>query len=276
MNKNKALGKGLSDLMEDIDKENNIKVNLELLKTSPYQPRRNFSESDLKDLSNSIMKNGLMLPIIVREVDGNYEIVAGERRWRASKMAGLNEVPIIIKDLSDEQALEIALIENIQRQDLTSIEKAKGFQVLIDKYNHSQEQISKNIGKTRTYISNLLRLLKLPESVQNLVNESQISMGHARALVEYENAEELARKIVREGLSVRQTEEAVRRAKTTNSSKGEVNHQKKDDDILTIEKSISESLGLPVKIENTKNGGKIIISFGNLTQLDMILKKLDT
>ncbi len=273
--KTRGLGKGLSALMEESEEENLVKIlPLESLNPGVYQPRKKFHDNELRELADSIAKNGLLLPIIARKYKGNLEIVAGERRWRASKIAGLSEIPVIIKELSDQDALELALVENVQRQDLTAIEKAEAFLKLIEEFNYTQDELAKNIGKTRTYITNLLRLLKLPAKIQSMINEGSISMGHARALIEYEEAENLAEKIVREGLSVRQTEEIVRKDKNPSLKKEKITI-KKDSDIEAIEESISRFLGMTVKIENTKNGGRVIINFSNLNQLDMILKKLN-
>ena len=225
-----------------------------------------------------------MQPIVVRlspEHADKYEIIAGERRWRAAQLAGLTEVPVIIRDIDDQQALELALIENIQRQDLTPLEEAAGYQRLIDEFSHTQEELAKTVGKSRSHVANLLRLLTLPESIKVLLDEDKISMGHARALLNVPNPEELASEVVKRGLNVRQTENIARtgiinsdQAPSPKSFKQQHQPREKDPDILALESTLSESLGLNVSIEDNGQSGKIIISYDSLSQLDNILKRL--
>jgi ParB family chromosome partitioning protein len=250
-----------------------------------YQPRTQFSDQALSELAESIRKNGIMQPIIVRpspKNKGKYEIVAGERRWRAAQLAFLNEVPVIIRDIPDKQALELALVENIQRQDLSPIEEANGYQRLIEEFDYTQEELATTIGKSRSHITNLLRLLSLPDEIREMLEKNDLSMGHARALIGVPNAVELARDIVKRGLNVRQVEQVSRevqgvekrstpRATSKPTYKAPIN---KDPDIMALEESLSENLGLKVSINDRGQNGDIVISYDSLSQLDEILRRL--
>lgn len=299
---NKGLGRGLSALMgEDYSqtvspeqksqKTSSTSSNtlpLEAIHSGKFQPRTKFTEEYLNELADSIEKNGVMQPIIVRPSkgqNGKYEIIAGERRWRASKLAKLTEIPAIIREIDDDLALELALVENIQRQDLTPLEEAAGYQRLIEEFNYTQEQLAQTIGKSRSHISNLLRLLSLPDKIKTYLNNDELSMGHARALLTVEHPIILADQVVREGLNVRQTEDLVRggspnppkpdsRPKAS-KPRNTADTAEKDDDIIALEETLSNNMGLKVSI-NTRSGqsGEVVIQYDSLGQLDEILRRL--
>jgi ParB family chromosome partitioning protein len=253
-----------------------------------YQPRTQFSHEAIAELAESIRKNGIMQPIIVRvsgKIEGKYEIVAGERRWRASQEAGLEQVPVIIRDIPDKQALELALVENIQRQDLSPVEEANGYQRLIEEFEYTQEELSSVIGKSRSHIANLLRLLSLPEPIREMLEKNTLTMGHARALIGVPGAVEMAEEIARRGLNVRQVEQLVRDRQGV--EKRSINRAgrpaqptqggyvaPKDPDIIALEESLSENLGLRVAINDRGQSGEIILSYDSLSQLDGILRRL--
>ena len=289
------LGRGLAALIgddaafelgdkQDASKRGIKEVPIEFLRPNPFQPRHVFREEDLADLSDSIREKGVLQPIVVRPLSGDgetYEIVAGERRWRASQRAQLHEVPVIVKELDDQESLEIAIIENVQRADLNAIEEALGYQRLIEQFAYTQDQLSKIIGKSRSHVANLLRLLGLPDSVRELIAEGKLSGGHARALVGQPDADELARKIIAEGLSVRGAEALVRGDKAPakksggSKKKGSVTAQMKDADTRALEKNISDALGLAVSVNHTgEEGGDVVISYLTLEQLDEICRRL--
>lgn len=287
----KGLGKGLSALMsedysatmsEEPPQGGALKISQ--IVSGRYQPRHKFSEQYLQELADSIRKNGIMQPILVRRTEsGQYEIIAGERRWRAAGMAGLTDVPVIIKDIDDKQALELALIENIQRQDLTPLEEASGYQRLMDEFSYTQEELAGTVGKSRSHVANLLRLLSLPEKIKAYLDDDKLSMGHARALLNAKDAELLADEVVRRGLNVRQTEHLCRSGlpsgkeagvPTSRSSNRPSTARDKDPDILALEETLSENLGLKVSINDEGQQGQIIISYESLSQLDDILRRL--
>lgn len=282
----RGLGRGLSALMADVGVPGNelqpaanrpeAVVPIERIKPNPHQPRRHFSDEHLRDLSNSIREKGVIQPLIVRRApngDDGFQIVAGERRWRAAQLAQVHELPVIVRDLDDTETLEIAIIENIQRADLNAIEEAAGYRQLMDRFGHTQEKLAEALGKSRSHIANFLRLLVLPDSVREMVSRGELSAGHARALIPTDNPEELARLVVAKGLSVRETERLVK-AQQENKEKpnGHVNGTKaeKDSDTRVLEQDISAALGLKVAI-NHKSGqesGSLTISYRNLEQLD--------
>ncbi len=290
--KPRGLGRGLSALMADVSQDSGIQepsisrrldqtVPIEKLKANPNQPRRTFNQGDLDDLAASIKEKGILQPLIVRPISGgDYEIVAGERRWRAAQISQLHDVPVLVRDLDDTEVLEIAIIENIQRADLNAVEEAAGFRQLMDKFGHTQEKLAAALGKSRSHIANLLRLLSLPEDVQELVVAGDLSAGHARALITSENPSELAKIVVRDGLSVRATEALVKRqqqpdtpANTTPKAKptGE-----KDADTRALERDLSAILAMKVAI-NHKAGtemGQVTLTYENLDQLDDLCAKL--
>lgn len=251
-----------------------------------YQPRTRFDEEALSELADSIQKNGIMQPVIVRPSEtqpGKYEIVAGERRWRAAKIAGLDQLPVIIRGVTDQQALELALVENIQRQDLSPLEEAAGYQRLIEEFNYTQDELASTVGKSRSHVANLLRLLALPEEVKALLESGKLTMGHARALLTAPDPVALAHDIAKRGLNVRQAEEASRMAqgvqKRTVRRAGSPPYQMpanvyKDPDIIALEESLSENLGLRVSINDRGQTGEIVLAYTSLAQLDEILRKL--
>lgn len=265
-------------------------VSVTKLHSGKYQPRTQFDEGMLTELAESINKNGIMQPIIARPSDkyaGKFEIIAGERRWRASKIAGLTEVPVIVRDISDKQALELALVENIQRQDLSPLEEAGGFQRLIEEFDYTQEELAGTVGKSRSHIANMLRLLSLPEEIKSMLNSGELSAGHARAILNAPDAVELAKEIAKRGLNVRQAEEASRRlqghekrsAPRANSPRGGsqsyAQNGPKDPDIMALEESLSENLGLRVSINDRGQSGEIVLAYDSLSQLDNILRRLN-
>jgi len=274
--KKKSLGRGLSALFGDQPSVKNTfeindinKVSISDLSRNPYQPREVFNELKLEELSNSIKKNGIIQPIVVRanksEPD-KYEIVAGERRWLAAQMAGLHEVPINVLDLNDAESLEVAIVENIQRDDLNPIEEARGYKRLSDDFKYDHESISKLMCKSRSYISNILRLLSLPEDVISMIQEGTLSSGQARPLIGLYNASEIAEEIVLKSYSARKVEYLVKSKKSSKS--GEKNY---DANILKAQERIEKILGLKVNIINKKNNsGKITIEYKDLEQFDFI------
>ena len=273
MNKiKKGLGRGLSSLIGETKVENKTN-NLSLADIVPnkYQPRKNFDEENLNDLVNSIKERGVIQPIIVRKSNTNnskYEIIAGERRWLAAQKAGLHEIPVVVTDADDLKSLEFAIVENVQRHDLNPLEEAQGYKRLIDEFSYDQDKVSKFIGKSRSYISNSLRLLNLPKEVLSYVEQKKISAGHAKILVGLENALFLANKFIEKKLSVRQAENLVKVLKKSkkNSSK------KIDPNILELENSISDKIGLNVSIKNSKNNkGVISFYYKELEQLNKII-----
>ncbi len=268
----KGLGRGLSSLLGDNTKK--IETNKILIKDlvrNKFQPRKHFSKESLEELTNSIKEQGIIQPIVVRpnkSEEGKYEIIAGERRWLASQNAGLHEVPVVILDVDDVKSLEFAIVENVQRQDLNPIEEAKGYQKLIDDFNYNQEKLSKFIGKSRSYIANSLRLLALPEEVITMVENGNLSVGHARSLIGLNNSIELAKKIIQKKLSVRQSEVLVRQFRDKKFKL----ISKKDSNILDLQKTLEEKTGLNVSINNKKNNtGKIIFEYQDLDQLDKLI-----
>jgi ParB family transcriptional regulator, chromosome partitioning protein len=288
MSKRTGLGRGLSALMGEISNDTapdstsgeHQHIALDKLVPGLYQPRKFFYEEDLQELSDSIKQNGVLQPLIVRPLnDGIYQIIAGERRWRASKLAGLTTVPVLVKNLTDKEALEFAIIENIQRQDLNPLEEAEGYMRLMEEFSYTQEALGKSLGKSRSHIANLLRLLTLPDEIKEYIYDGSLSMGHARTLVNAENNVEVAKHIIKEGLNVRQVEQLLRNGQPSKKSKtpsaGKViNEVEKDEDIASLEKSLSESLGMKVKIEDGARGGKVTIQFNTVGELDAILQRL--
>ena len=283
--KPRGLGRGLSALMADVNLEptastekstRNVEVfvPIEKVVANPEQPRRQFVQVDLDDLTASIKEKGVLQPLIVRPRDGGmYEIVAGERRWRASQAAQLHEVPVLIRDYSDLEVMEVALIENIQRADLNALEEAQSYKLLMEKFGHTQEKMAEALGKSRSHIANLVRLLHLPDDVQILVQERKLSAGHARALITSDNASELAKKIVRGGLSVRATESLVKKDAAGDAPRAKRVPKKlndKDADTRALENDLSAIIRMAVSIDHKAGGesGTVTISYENLDQLD--------
>ena len=274
MNKiKKGLGRGLSSLIGETKVENKTN-NLSLAEIIPnkYQPRKNFDEENLNDLVNSIKERGVIQPIIVRKSNTNnsqYEIIAGERRWLAAQRAGLHEIPVVVTDADDLKSLEFAIVENVQRHDLNPLEEAQGYKRLIDEFSYDQDKVSKFIGKSRSYISNSLRLLNLPKEVLDFVEKKKITAGHAKILVGLDNATFLANKFIEKNLSVRQAEKLVKMFRKTGKSRS----TRKDPNIEELEHSISEKIGLSVSIKNSKNNkGVISFYYKELDQLNKIIE----
>jgi ParB family chromosome partitioning protein len=290
MAKNRVLGRGLSALISENKMEYNaqasaeepkITLPIESIYSNDMQPRKKFSEEQLKELSESIRRNGVITPILVRPTNmpGRYQIVAGERRWRASKLAGLSSLPVVVKEISDKESLEIALIENMQREDLSILEEAEGLRLLIEEYSYTQEQLAQAVAKSRSHVANLLRLLSLPGQVKKYINEGKLTMGHARALVNSERAIEIAETVIKEGFNVRQTEKLVSEFQETKSKKPKSKKNVSNDiheDLRGLEEALSKNLGMKVKIEDGDKGGKVTIHFNNLEQLDKVLQKLNS
>ena len=273
MNKiKKGLGRGLSSLIGETKVENKTnKLNLSEIIPNKYQPRKNFDEDNLVDLSNSIKERGVIQPIIVRKSNNNdakYEIIAGERRWLAARKAGLHDIPVVVTEADDLKSLEFAIVENVQRHDLNPLEEAQGYKRLIDEFSYDQEKVSKFIGKSRSYITNSLRLLSLPQPVLQYIEEKKISAGHAKILVGLDNAEFIASKIIEKKLSVRQAENFVKifKKKKVSISKS------MDPNIQSLERSVSDKIGLTVSIKNNKrNKGTITFSYHDIDQLNKII-----
>ena len=268
----KGLGRGLSSLLGDSSKKiETNKISIKDLTGNKFQPRKNFSKESLEELTNSIKEQGVIQPIVVRpdkSHEGKYEIIAGERRWIASQNAGLHEVPVVILNVDDVKSLEFAIVENVQRQDLNPIEEARGYQKLIDDFNYNQEKLSKFIGKSRSYIANSLRLLSLPEEVLLLVQQGDLSAGHARSLIGLNNSVLIAKQIIQKKLSVRQSEVLVRQFRDKKFKLV----SKKDSNILDLQKDLEQKTGLIVSINNKKNNtGIISFDYTNLEQLDRLI-----
>lgn len=254
-------------------------VPIEFLEPNPYQPRQRFDEDDLQSLVESIKSQGVLQPILVRpspETTGRYQIIAGERRWRASQLAKLHNVPIVVRELDDRTTLEVALVENIQRQDLNAIEESEAYRRLMDEFGHTQEVLAEAVGKSRSHIANSLRLLSLPQVVQGLVERGDLSAGHARALVGSPDAEKLAATIVKKGLNVRQTERLVKTGKPGGKGAGRLppKGMAKDADTLALERNLSNVLGLKVGIEFDGSNGTLTIRYDTLEQLDDVIQRL--
>jgi ParB family chromosome partitioning protein len=293
-NKRKNLGRGLAALLGDeeddeqdyasLDKVRASRtVPIEQLQANRFQPRRMFDEEALQALTESIKAQGLLQPILVRRRDddpNSYEIIAGERRWRAAQQAQLHEVPVVVRDMADREALEIAIVENVQRRDLTPLEESEGYQRLMDEFQHTQEDLARVVGKSRSHIANMLRLLQLPDSVKQLVQGGEISAGHARALLNADDSEALAKEVAKKGLSVRETERLAQQVKQ--AAKGHAGQKtkskaapQKDPDTRQLEDDLSSLLGLKVNIEFHGQGGTLTVHYKTLDQLDDVLNRLN-
>ena len=290
----KGLGRGLSSFLDvdsfdeiveisnpekEVSKASNSSnfLPIEHLVPNQNQPRKNFSEDELKSLASSISETGIIQPILVRKNNSFYEIVAGERRWRAAQLAKIHEVPVLIKELTNEEVVKISIVENIQRVDLNPIEEANSYHQLIRDFGYTQEKVSSSLGKSRSYIANSLRLLSLPESIIKFLEEGKLTSGHARALVGVKNSELLAKKIIEEGLSVRDTENIVKKGIDQSNKRIEKKSSiKKDVDTLNLEQDLKMALGLKTVIDHNENsgGGSIIIKYRDLEQLDEFCSKI--
>ena len=288
--KKRGLGRGLKSLfgdplvLEDTHETTKVSSSSKLVPISDldrnkFQPRMIFDSEKISELASSIAENGLIQPIVVRPNKKNsskFEIIAGERRWLAAQQAGLHEVPVVVLDLNDNQSLEVAIVENIQREDLNSIEEAKAYEKLVQEFKYDHEKLSKFVGKSRSHISNTLRLLTLPREVTKMVEDGKLTAGQVRPLVGRSNAVELANQIYKEKLSARSIENLVRRDKDRETNKNDT-RAKIDSNILSAQKQIEESIGLKVNIVNKKNNtGKIIIEYKNLDQFDLVSDRLKT
>jgi ParB family transcriptional regulator, chromosome partitioning protein len=278
-----GLGRGLSSLLGEVARETPVAgggrgsvqmMPVASMEPHPGQPRRYFDEDALAELAESIGARGLIQPIVVRPHGHRYQIVAGERRWRAAQKARLHEVPVIVRDFDDAETLEVALLENIQRQDLNAIEEAEAYQKLIDEFGHSQEELGRLVHKSRSHVANLLRLLGLPEAVRDMVASGALSMGHARALVSAQDPESLAQEVVKRGLSVRETERLVQSSRPRKSREAPIEYKGADADIAALERQLGDLLGLSVSIRHRPDGGAVTLAYSSLDQLDMICQRL--
>jgi ParB family chromosome partitioning protein len=282
-----GLGRGLSSLLGEVAQETPVDgaagsgarggvqmIAVASIEPHPGQPRRIFKEEALAELAESIKARGVIQPIVVRPHNGRYQIVAGERRWRAAQKARLHEIPAIVRDFDDTETLEVALIENIQRQDLNAIEEAQGYRRLVEDYGHTQEELGRLVHKSRSHIANLLRLLDLPIGVQELVGEGKLSMGHARALIPADDPETLADEVVKRGLSVRETEKLVRGGRPRQLRLGPIEYKGGNADVAALERQLGDMLGLNVTIRHTPKGGTVALGYSTLDQLDMICQRL--
>jgi ParB family transcriptional regulator, chromosome partitioning protein len=287
------LGRGLAALIGDVGEETKKSTTqsggrtqrrapVEFLRPNPRNPRRDFADAELDELAASLREKGIIQPIVVRPVRGSndrFEIIAGERRWRAAQRAGLHDVPIVAVDVTEDEALQLAIIENVQRTDLNAIEEATGYQALIGDFRHSHDEIAKTVGKSRVHITNTLRLLKLPEKVQTLVRSGKVSAGHARVLIGRSDAEELAQKIVEMGLSVRQVEEWGRAGKENGKAPppppGKLRGASKDADTVALERRVTDALGLEVTIDHRGEAGVVHVRYRSLDQLDEVVRRLE-
>ena len=285
----RGLGRGLSALMADVqaDERNegavpaaaDRKIPIEKLVPNPDQPRRSFADENLQELAASIREKGIIQPLIVRKNPNNtdtYQIVAGERRWRAAQAAQLHELPVVVRDFSDTEVLEIAIIENIQRADLNPVDEASGYKQLMDRFGHTQDKLSAALGKSRSHIANLLRLLNLPKEVQTYLVSGQLTAGHARALVGHDHAVSLAREVIQRGLSVRETEKLAKKSPAIKKRAVPGAVVPKDADTVQIENELSAALGMKVTIDHPagSDGGEMVIGYKSLEQLDDLMRVL--
>jgi ParB family chromosome partitioning protein len=285
------LGRGLAALIGDVGDESAAlertrsqrRVPIEFLKPNPRNPRRHFADAELEELAASIKERGIIQPILVRTARGaadNYEIIAGERRWRAAQRAGLHEVPVVVIEATDAEALQLAIIENVQRADLNALEEAEGYRALMEEFHNSQEDIARIVGKSRSYIANTLRLLKLPDAVKDHIQTGKLTAGHARMLIGEPNAEQLAEDIVARDLNVREVE-AMARERAKKSGKKQAGGKRahgavKDADTLAAEKRLTDALGLTVSIDERRGGGGTLsIRYRDVDQLDDVIRRLE-
>jgi ParB family chromosome partitioning protein len=271
---NKKLGRGLGSLLSSVSKEDKgFKfINTSEIQANQNQPRKNFKKEELQELANSIKSQGILQPIVVRLVKNNqYEIIAGERRWRGAQIAGIHEIPALIKNMSDETVQEVALIENIQRENLNAVEEARAYKVILNNKNTDYEKLSQSVGKSKSHISNMIRLLELDEEILNFIVSGKLTMGHARALIGVPNAVDLAKEIINKKLSVRQTEKNTSAFKKIKNKKN-----LKDPNILDLERELSEKIGLKTSIHFNEEGssGSLTLYYSDLDQLDGIMQRL--
>lgn len=282
----RGLGRGLSALLGDVPSVQETQgqrgngarlVAIDLLGPNPFQPRRQFDETDLRELTESVRANGILQPIVVRpdpRGQGRFQIVAGERRWRSAQRAGLHEVPVVVRDFTDDQSLEVAIVENVQRAGLNSIEEALGYQALIDRFSYTQDKLAENVGKSRSHIANTLRLLHMPQSVQAHLAAGRITAGHARAVAMGADPESIVEQVVARGLSVRDTEALARKSAEAPATARPRRTGGKDSDTQALENDLSEALGLKVEILDRNGAGEVRIRYATLEQLDEICRRL--
>ena len=281
----RRLGRGLAALIGEIDRPTTPQaaapradgvLPIEMVVANPRNPRRTFGENDLTDLAQSIREHGVVQPVIVRpgRLDGTYEIIAGERRWRAAQRAGVTQLPVLIREVDDRVALELAIVENVQRADLNPVEEAMGYQQLIDEHSYTQADLGQVIGKSRSHVANTLRLLKLPTIIQDMLTSGTLSAGHARTLVTAADPSGLAKRIVEEGLSVRQAEAMSQTPEAKTPAPSKTNDNSKDADTLALEKLLSDQTGLRVSIQHREKGGEVKIAYRSLDQLDELCRRL--
>jgi ParB family transcriptional regulator, chromosome partitioning protein len=284
----RRLGRGLAALIGDVAEEPSAerprgsrRLPTGSLRPNPHNPRRTFSETELEELAASLRERGIIQPIVVRQTrsaTGDYEIIAGERRWRAAQRAGLHEVPVVVIEATDAEALQLAIIENVQRADLNALEEAQGYRALIDEFSNSQEDIAKIVGKSRSYVANTLRLLKLSDTVKAYIHTGKLTAGHARMLIGEPNADALAEEIIARELNVREVEAMAReRAQKNGGKKGKGRARGvavKDADVLAFEKRVSDATGLVVSIDHRTDRGTLTIRYNNLEQLDDLVQRL--
>ena len=282
------LGRGLAALMGDVSAEGAIerprgqrKIPTSSLQPNPRNPRRAFASAELDELTASLRERGIIQPIVVRPTRGvadAYEIIAGERRWRAAQRAGLHEVPVVIVEASDAESLQLAIIENVQRADLNPLEEAEGYRALIRDFSHSQDDVARMVGKSRSHVANTLRLQTLPDGVKEHLNSGRLSAGQARALVGHHDAERLADEIVARGLNARQVEEIARETGKKKGRQQKTGHKAraaKNADTLALEKRLADALGLAVSVDNRSRGGTLAIRYRSLDQLDEVVRRLE-
>jgi ParB family chromosome partitioning protein len=280
-----GLGRGLSSLLGEVAQEASVvsgestrgsiqMIPVASIEPHPGQPRRVFQEEALIELAASIQARGVIQPIVVRPHGHRFQIVAGERRWRASQRARLHEIPAIVREFSDEETLEVALIENIQREDLNAIEEAQAYKRLVNDYAHTQEELGRLVHKSRSHVANLLRLLDLPAKVQILVGTGQLTMGHARALITAPDPEALAEEVIRRGLSVRETEKLAKAGKARKGRQAPAENKGSQADIAALERQLGDLLGLKIAIRHSAAGGTVTLAYSTLDQLDMICQRL--
>ena len=276
----RGLGRGLSALLDEVEAPAEghrvagvTEIPVEVVKANPDQPRRHFDEAELEELAQSIREKGVLQPILVRPAvfAGEFQIVAGERRWRAAQRAGVRTIPALVRSLSDEEVLEIAIVENVQRTDLSAMEEAEGYRTLVEKFGRTQAQVADTVGKSRVHVANALRLLQLPDRVQHLVREGLLTPGHVRPLIGAVDAERLAEEAVGRGLTVRQTETLVR---ARPPSERAPRNTSKDADTLALENDLAQVLGLSVEIRDAGGAGEVRIRYASLEQLDDVCRRL--
>ncbi len=282
----RRLGRGLAALIGEMDHTSPVGssargvnpdrlVPIEHVGPNPRNPRRQFDENDLQDLASSVRQHGIVQPVVVRPIGDRYEIIAGERRWRAAQLSGLHEIPVIVRDVDDRTALEIAIVENVQRADLNPLEEALGYDQLIAEYGYTQNDLGGIIGKSRSHVANSLRLLKLPEPVRSMLAGGELSAGHARALITTSDPAALARTIVSRGMSVRDAERLAQNDIKAQSQPHVAKKEQKDSDTLALERTLSDALGLEVRINHKGGAGQVRISYKTLEQLEEICRLLE-